>query len=127
LPSVTRKSRNNTAARLSGPYCLPKTAVLRGRDHFNRLFERPDKIFSEKHLLLRFYTDTAQEADCKMGFIAAKKLGKANERNYLKRLLREAYRLHRHLLMDAIEMAPCKFYGALTGRTVAVDFETIEN
>src|SRR5699024_2731624 len=97
------RSRNNTSAASPGTFRLPKTAVLRGRDHFNRLFEQPDAIFPEEHLSLRFYIVNSQEADCKMGFIAAKRLGKANKRNYLKRLLRESYRLHRHPLTNAVE------------------------
>jgi ribonuclease P protein component len=123
---VTKKERNNPIDPVAKSYGLPKSDILRGRDRFKRLFEQPVVILSSKHLSLRFYTITEQEYTCKMGFIAAKKLGKAADRNYLKRILREAYRLHRHSLMNVLRSSSTGFYGALAGKTVAVDFKTVE-
>jgi ribonuclease P protein component len=106
---------------------LPRSDILRSRKHFERLFKQPTIFFSARHITLRFYTTTEVEFTCKMGFIAAKKLGRAAERNHLKRLLREAYRLHRHSLMNVLQASSTGFYGALTGKTAAVNFKTVES
>ncbi len=105
---------------------LPKRDILRGRERFKRLFEQPVEYLSTKHLALRYYT-SGQEYACKMGFIVAKKRGNAVKRNYVKRLLREAYRLHRHPLMNTLQAASIGFYGALVGKTVSIDYKTVEN
>jgi ribonuclease P protein component len=124
---VTKKERNNPGKPSSKIFGLPRRDILRGRKHFRRLFEGQVIFFSARHIALRFYTTTEVEFTCKMGFIAAKKLGKAAERNHLKRLLREAYRLHRHSLMDALQASSTGFYGALIGKTAAVNFKTVES
>lgn len=61
-----------------------------------------------------------------MGFIVAKRLGKAARRNHVKRLLREAYRLHRHTLDTALSAAAAGLHGALIAKTTEMDFKTAE-
>jgi ribonuclease P protein component len=105
---------------------LPKSDILRRRTHFNRLFEGPITNYSENHLSLRFYTFDEQDYVCKMGFIVAKRLGKAAERNYIRPIFKEAYRLNRHSFVNALCMAPAGFHGALIAKTVKIDFKTAE-
>jgi ribonuclease P protein component len=103
---------------------LPKSDILRRRTHFKRLFEGPITSYSEEHLSLRFYTFDEQDYVCKMAFIVAKRLGKATERNYTRRLFKEAYRLNRHSFVHALCIAPVGFHGALIAKTVKMDFDT---
>jgi ribonuclease P protein component len=123
---VTRRERNNFIKPPEKSFLLPKSDILRGRERFNRLFEQPVEYLSTRHLALRYYT-SGQEYACKMGFIVAKKHGKAVERNYVKRLLREAYRLHRQPLMNTLQASSTGFYGALIGKTVAIDYKMVED
>ncbi|HYW33779.1 MAG TPA: ribonuclease P protein component [Balneolaceae bacterium] len=118
--------KNKTSSSADKSFDLPKADILRGRINFQRLFEGSATVYSEKHLSLRFYTYSGEGYSCKMGFIVAKRLGKATERNYIKRILREAYRLHRHPLMTALNAASLGFHGALMAKTVKIDFETAE-
>lgn len=61
-----------------------------------------------------------------MGFIVKTSLGKANKRNHMKRLLREAYRLRQHTLSDPLIETRRTFHGALMARTVGASFREVE-
>lgn len=105
---------------------LPKSDILRGRANFERLFEGPVTVFRERSVTLRFHIFTDRGYSCKMGFIVAKRLGKANRRNLIKRLFREAYRLNRHPLMDILSSASAGFHGVLSAKTIHMDFKMVE-
>jgi ribonuclease P protein component len=107
---------------------LPKSDILRGRANFKRLFEGPVTIYRERNITLRFhvFTDQDQGYSCKMGFVVAKRLGKANRRNRIKRLFKEAYRLNRHSLMDVLSSSSASFHGLLAAKTIDMDFNTAE-
>jgi ribonuclease P protein component len=124
---VTKKELNNSQRTAVKSFSLPRADILRGRKHFQRLFEQPVKLFSEKHLFLRFYIITERETACKMGFIAPKRLGTASQRNYIKRILREVYRQNRHCLMQTVRAASIEFYGAFMTKTSDLNFETAES
>lgn len=61
-----------------------------------------------------------------MAFIVKTKLGKANKRNRTRRLLKEAYRLHQHLLSAPLQKANITFHGALMAKTVDLVFADAE-
>lgn len=61
-----------------------------------------------------------------MGFVVKKSLGKANKRNRIKRLLREAYRLNQYMLTDSVHNSQLSFHGVLMAKTVNVNFASIE-
>jgi ribonuclease P protein component len=124
---VTKRELNNSRLPAGTSFGLPRADILRGRKHFQRLFEQPINLLTEKHFTLRFYVSVEREYACKMGFIVPRRLGKASQRNYVKRLLREAYRLNRHNLIQILRAVSTGFYGAFMAKTVAVDFETVEN
>lgn len=64
--------------------------------------------------------------DCLMGFIAKKSLGKANKRNRIKRLLKEAYRLNQYMLSDSVHNLQIGFHGAFMAKTADADFKSVE-
>jgi ribonuclease P protein component len=121
-----KKAQSNYSLSDQRTLQLPKSDILRGRTHFRRLFEGPITSYSENHLSLRFYTFNKQDYACKMAFIAAKRLGNAVERNYIRRIFKEAYRLNRRSFVHALCAAPVGFHGAFIAKTVNMDFNTAE-
>lgn len=59
-----------------------------------------------------------------MGFIVKTKLGKAAYRNRMKRIMREAYRLNKHLLTDLFANGTFGFHGVLMANTLEADFDS---
>ncbi len=92
--------RNNR----SRPLTLPRSSILRGQARFDRLFREGNRI-PARTLDMRYRMADESETGCLFAFVAAKRLGTAVVRNRLKRHLREAYRLNRHLLdgLPAVE------------------------
>lgn len=81
-------------------HSLPRSKILRGRRNFERLFEK-STVYNSDSLQLRFryYEDPAE--GCFIGFIAPKRtIRKAVKRNKIKRLMREVYRTHQHIIGD---------------------------
>lgn len=121
-----KKDRSNHASSANNTFGLPKADILRGRTHFKRLFKGSATVYSENCISIRFQFFPGTKPDCKMGFIAAKRLGTATRRNRAKRLLKEAYRLHRHSLTEALTSASVALHGVLIAKTVQIDFSSTE-
>lgn len=106
-------------------FTLPRSRILRRRESIQRLFQS-GKAVRERHLDLRYVLDPDQPGICLMGFIAGKRLGKAHERNTIKRRMREAYRLHQHLISDLTDSAAVGFQGIFIAKKTGTSFATIE-
>ena len=70
---------------------LPKKEIIRKRKEFSEIFQQGEH-WRGKYLNFFF----AESESRQIGFTVPKKLGKAVQRNRIKRLLREVYRRHRH-------------------------------
>ena len=71
-----------------------KLVMIRKTDEFSSVFSFR-KRYSSKHLIV-YYTPTEQ-AIARVGFVVSKKVAKlAVDRNYMRRVLREFFRLHQH-------------------------------
>lgn len=121
-----RKGRSNHASTSHDDLSLPRAKILRGRKNFQRLFQKDAHIIRNKHIDLRFQLVDKTEFGCQMGFIVKKNLGKAHKRNKMKRLLKEAYRLHQHMLSEPLENARVTFHGAFMAKAVDLDFTAVE-
>ncbi len=80
---------------------FPRTArVLRKRD-FQRVFDGHQAVKGPKMTLL--YLTNGLEGS-RIGLVVGKKLGNSPQRNRIKRVLREAFRLHRHELPNPMDV-----------------------
>jgi ribonuclease P protein component len=76
-------------------------------------------------LRLVYMEEENQEESIKMGVSVSKKyFKKAVDRNYFKRVLRECYRLNKHILLDNIEKKYAVFFFYQTAEKL--DFQEIE-
>lgn len=74
-------------------YTLPKKIVVKQNNDFQKIY-RYGRSLANRNLVVYFCK--AFHPTQRVAFAAGKKLGNAVMRNRVKRLLREAYRLHRH-------------------------------
>ena len=120
------KGRSSHTSSAGSNFGLPKADILRGRTNFNRLFSGSATVFSGSSVTLRYRLFPDNDNSCKMGFIAAKRLGKAVDRNRIKRLLKEAYRLNRTAFTKALQRTALGFHGALVAKTIDIDYQSTE-
>ena len=80
---------------------LKKIEKLRKNKSFQALY-RGGKSFANRQLVL--YVLPNHRPGRRVGFAAGKKLGGAVTRNRIKRMLREAYRLSQHRLINGIDI-----------------------
>lgn len=120
-----KKGRNSANVSDKPDLSLSRGKILKGKRNFQRLFEQSSVLRAPGvHLRYRIYDDPSE--GCFIGFIAAKKLGKAVKRNKLKRLLREVYRTHQHLLSGLFASNAFGFHGVLLAQKVDVTFHSLE-
>lgn len=85
-------------------FTYPKNEKLKSKITIGLLFSE-GKSVSKYPLRLVYYADASIDAQkIKMGVSVSKKhFKKAVDRNYFKRVLRETYRLNKHLLIDSLD------------------------
>ncbi|MFC4738375.1 ribonuclease P protein component [Flavobacterium ponti] len=85
-------------------FTYSKTEKLKSKSTIDLLFSE-GKSVSKYPLRLVFVENPSEEKELiKMGVSVSKKYFKhAVDRNYFKRVLRECYRLNKHILVDSIE------------------------
>ena len=120
------KDPNKQPPGSNGDLGLPRAKILRGRKNFQRLFERDVRILRNKHVGLRYRITNDASFGCLMGFIVKKSLGHAHKRNKMKRLLREAYRLHQHIISDPLKRTQITLHGALIAQDIDAAFSEVE-
>lgn len=81
-------------------YTFPKTEHLLKKWEFERIFNE-NKKYTGKYLILHILQN---QPNRKVGILVSRKIGNAVKRNRIKRLIREAYRLNRHLLSSSIHL-----------------------
>ena len=85
-------------------FTYPKHEKLKSKTTIDLLFSEGNSV-SKFPLRLVYVENTEENAELiKMGVSVSKKyFKKAVDRNYFKRVLRETYRLNKHILMNTIE------------------------
>jgi ribonuclease P protein component len=82
---------------------LPSRCRLKTGREFDSVF-RGGKRLAGRYLTIVYRSAGDAPTPRRVGFVTPKKLGKAHDRNRLRRWLREAYRRHRAELMKDFEM-----------------------
>lgn len=121
-----KKAPNRNSDISGSNFSLPRAKILRGRDNFQRLFNRDAVVFRTKYINLRFQLFRDNTNSYLMGFIVKKSLGKAVQRNRIKRHMREAYRLNQNLLSDYITTSPFSFHGVLMANQIDFTYTDAE-
>ncbi len=106
-------------------FTLPKSRVLRGRRNFQNLFS-DSKLIKSPSVNLRFIVLPDSQNEFKIGFIAPKKTGTAVQRNKAKRLMREAFRLHQHIILEAVKQSAVSVHCVLVSRKAGLSFKSVE-
>jgi ribonuclease P protein component len=87
-------------------YTYPKIEKLKSRTTIDRMFTEGKSVSKYPLRLVYVPLDdiSAEGVKIKMGVSVSKKnFKKAHDRNYFKRLLRETYRHHKHLIVDRLD------------------------
>jgi ribonuclease P protein component len=103
--------RNKRSERLT----LPRSAILRGNTHFDRLFKEGNRL-SAPSMDLRYMVFPDSAAGCLVAFAAGRKLGGAVVRNRCKRHMREAYRLNQGIVRGAFDSGLFGVHGVFIAR-----------
>lgn len=82
-------------------YTLRKNEILRGRNTFSKVFSSGNKMV-DKYITCFYQLENSDTETNRVmvGFAVSKRIGKAVVRNRIKRLMRESYRLNKHILLD---------------------------
>jgi ribonuclease P protein component len=75
---------------------------LKKNSEFQRVYKE-SRSFAN-YILVCYVLKHPADPARRVGFSVSKKMGNAVKRNRIKRLLREAYRLNQHLLMDGMDL-----------------------
>lgn len=112
---------------MSQRFRFPKTERLKSRKQIDALFAE-GKAFSVFPVRTVYHFSTAEDGSLQVGVTASKKyFKKAVDRNRIKRLLREAYRLQKEELVLQVkgQSKNGHVFFVYTDKTIA-DFETVK-
>lgn len=87
---------------------LRKTEILRGKKNFQEIFDNGKKINGSVLrclVLQKSEQDSKETTRVKVAFVVPRTIRRATDRNRIKRLMRESYRLNKHII-------PAQFYSA---------------
>lgn len=92
-------------------YSYPKVEKLKSKKIIESLFTEGKSVGKYPLRLVYVQNDFDDDVPLKMGVSVSKKyFKKAVDRNYFKRVLRECYRLNKHLLIDNLDQKYCLMF-----------------
>lgn len=84
-------------------YKLQKADILRKNKHFQVVYKH-GKSYANKYVVLYVLGKNEKITERRMGFVTGKKIGGAVVRNRARRLMKEAYRLNKHKILDNVDL-----------------------
>lgn len=86
------------------PITYPKNEKLKSRTTIDLMFTEGKSVSKYPLRLVYVPLGTIEDVPLKMGVSVSKKhFKKAHDRNYFKRVLRETYRHHKHIIIDRLD------------------------
>lgn len=86
------------------PFTYPKNEKLKSRTTIDLMFTEGKSVSKYPLRLVYVPLDSTEDVPLKMGVSVSKKhFKKAHDRNYFKRVLRETYRHHKHIIIDRLD------------------------
>ena len=82
-------------------YGLPKSCLLRKTGEFNQVYRRGQRLHGNGFALIYLPAD---QPDSRLGISVHRKVGNAVQRNRIKRIVRETFRLHREIFPQASDI-----------------------
>lgn len=105
---------------MKGSFRFTKKERLTLAQDFRRVMRSGKKLASSHYLVFLHENEKAYH---RLGIVAKKEIGQANQRNRMKRYLREFFRLHKHQISGALDMVILIKKGNLPGRYRQVEEE----
>uniref|UniRef100_UPI0032166547 ribonuclease P protein component n=1 Tax=uncultured Draconibacterium sp. TaxID=1573823 RepID=UPI0032166547 len=107
-------------------FSLTKKERLCSKKVIGKLFEEGDSILQYPIKMVFLKTDLPAETKAQAGFTASKRAFKrAVTRNRIKRLLRESYRLNKHIIYNELNDEQLALFFIFIGKEIP-KFETVE-
>ncbi len=120
------KKDRNRSEQDKPDYSLPREKILRGRRNFERLFEK-STVLNNQSIQFRYRHYPDPNEGCLIGFVAPKKkIKSAVKRNRVKRLLREAYRLHQDYFQDLFSHKNFGFHAVFMANSDDISYQKVE-
>lgn len=86
------------------PLTYPKNEKLKSRTTIDRMFTEGKSVSKYPLRLVYVPLEKAEDVPLKTGVSVSKKhFKKAHDRNYFKRVLRETYRHHKHIIINRLD------------------------
>ena len=86
------------------PFTYPKNEKLKSRTTIDLMFTEGKSVSKYPLRLVYVPLDSTEDVPLKMGVSVSKKhFKKAHDRNYFKRVLRETYRHHKHIIINRLD------------------------
>lgn len=86
------------------PLTYPKNEKLKSRTTIDRMFTEGKTVSKYPLRLVYIPLENIEDVPLKMGVSVSKKhFKKAHDRNYFKRVLRETYRHHKHIIINRLD------------------------
>jgi len=106
ITSFSFKCKHYLCTMENRPFTYPKKEKLKSRNTIDRMFTEGKSVSKYPLRLVYVQADDRDVADAplQMGVSVSKKhFKRAHDRNYFKRVLRETYRHHKHIIIDRLD------------------------